>query len=179
MRKIAMLLLVVSIIFVQFLSGCQGLPDITGGATGASSYELCILAIIVIAILVVVLLVGLARAGTKKNITIHSPPLHSPPPTVIIHQEPKESFRRDTIKSERRCPECGHVIPDDAKLCPYCGKKFKMHYKEEESDVKEINGEEEKKEIQNESTTPKYCRNCGAKIEGKIKFCTNCGNKLI
>ncbi len=26
--------------------------------------------------------------------------------------------------SERRCPGCGRVIPDDAQVCPYCGKQF-------------------------------------------------------
>jgi len=26
--------------------------------------------------------------------------------------------------SERRCPGCGRVIPMDARICPYCGKKF-------------------------------------------------------
>jgi hypothetical protein len=26
--------------------------------------------------------------------------------------------------SDRRCPECGRAIPEDAKVCPYCGKKF-------------------------------------------------------
>jgi len=26
--------------------------------------------------------------------------------------------------SERRCPGCGRVIPDDARVCPYCGKNF-------------------------------------------------------
>ena len=25
---------------------------------------------------------------------------------------------------ERRCPNCGRVIPDDARACPYCSKKF-------------------------------------------------------
>jgi hypothetical protein len=25
---------------------------------------------------------------------------------------------------ERRCPNCGRVIPNDARVCPYCGKKF-------------------------------------------------------
>lgn len=27
-------------------------------------------------------------------------------------------------KSERRCPNCDRVIPMDARICPYCGKKF-------------------------------------------------------
>lgn len=26
--------------------------------------------------------------------------------------------------STRRCPNCGRIIPEDAKICPYCGKKF-------------------------------------------------------
>ena len=26
--------------------------------------------------------------------------------------------------SERRCPNCGRVIPNDAQVCPYCGKQF-------------------------------------------------------
>ena len=26
--------------------------------------------------------------------------------------------------SDRRCPGCGRVIPMDARVCPYCGKKF-------------------------------------------------------
>jgi len=26
--------------------------------------------------------------------------------------------------SDRRCPNCGRVIPLDARVCPYCGKKF-------------------------------------------------------
>ena len=27
-------------------------------------------------------------------------------------------------KSERRCPNCGRIIPEDARTCPYCSKKF-------------------------------------------------------
>ena len=27
-------------------------------------------------------------------------------------------------ESERRCPNCGRPIPMDARVCPYCSKKF-------------------------------------------------------
>jgi uncharacterized Zn-finger protein len=27
-------------------------------------------------------------------------------------------------RGKRRCPNCGRLIPFDANLCPYCGKKF-------------------------------------------------------
>ena len=27
-------------------------------------------------------------------------------------------------QSDRRCPNCGRQIPEDAKVCPYCGKRF-------------------------------------------------------
>ena len=26
--------------------------------------------------------------------------------------------------SDRRCPKCGRIIPEDAKYCPYCNNKF-------------------------------------------------------
>ncbi len=29
--------------------------------------------------------------------------------------------------SDRRCPNCGRVIPNDAKICPYCKKDFQDH----------------------------------------------------
>jgi len=28
--------------------------------------------------------------------------------------------------AERRCPSCGRIIPEDATVCPYCGKDFKI-----------------------------------------------------
>jgi uncharacterized membrane protein len=30
----------------------------------------------------------------------------------------------DKEKSARKCPHCDKVIPEDAVVCPYCGKKF-------------------------------------------------------
>ncbi len=36
-----------------------------------------------------------------------------------IGGEPKKES-----STERRCPNCGRVIPDDARACPYCSKKF-------------------------------------------------------
>ena len=35
-----------------------------------------------------------------------------------IGGEPKK------VESDRRCPNCGRIIPEDAKTCPYCSKKF-------------------------------------------------------
>ena len=29
-----------------------------------------------------------------------------------------------TTASDRRCPNCGRIIPMDARVCPYCNKKF-------------------------------------------------------
>ena len=28
------------------------------------------------------------------------------------------------MNEERRCPNCGRVIPIDARVCPYCAKRF-------------------------------------------------------
>ena len=38
---------------------------------------------------------------------------------------PDKLPRGDKIeKSQRRCPNCGRIIPEDALSCPYCAKKF-------------------------------------------------------
>lgn len=41
-------------------------------------------------------------------------------------------------KDDRRCPECGRVIPFDAKICPYCGKKFKTVSGSSEGDLRDM-----------------------------------------
>jgi uncharacterized membrane protein len=29
-----------------------------------------------------------------------------------------------TLDTQRRCPKCGRIIPEDSKFCPYCNNKF-------------------------------------------------------
>lgn len=179
MRKIILSLIFLLMICTIFLSGCTSSPDWNDPFGFESSATICGIVIIIVVILVVILLIGLARSGTKKDITIHTPPSHYSPPTVIVQQEPKDTSRKDISKPERRCPECGHVIPDDAKLCPYCGKKFKTHYKEEQDEEKTINKKsEDEREQKTISKRPKYCPECGQKLEDDLVFCTNCGTKL-
>ena len=36
--------------------------------------------------------------------------------------------RKSESFSDRRCPNCGRNIPMDARMCPYCGKKFETYY---------------------------------------------------
>ena len=40
------------------------------------------------------------------------------PKTVLIEA------KSQILQPDRRCPNCGRIIPFDAKICPYCGKKF-------------------------------------------------------
>ena len=65
----------------------------------------CCAVIIVIAVAITFLCVILWRMSSRK--------------TVVVKSEVKESG-----KSDRRCPDCGRVIPFDAKICPYCKKDF-------------------------------------------------------
>ena len=37
------------------------------------------------------------------------------------------NFNRKESKPDRRCPNCGRTIPFDAKICPYCAKKFESY----------------------------------------------------
>jgi hypothetical protein len=32
----------------------------------------------------------------------------------------------NAFKSNRRCTNCERIIPEDAHVCPYCGKQFKI-----------------------------------------------------
>ncbi len=146
-KKIAIFLIYSLITFITLLTNSVSAAiwdDIMGndpfgiGGAATNFTAICGIVIIIVAILVVVLLVGLARAGTKKNITVHTPP------PVIVHQEPKERSTKDIIKSERRCPSCGRIIPDEAILCPYCGKKFKTNFVEEQNDEAKIIGPSKK-----------------------------------
>ncbi|MDG6219689.1 MAG: zinc ribbon domain-containing protein [Candidatus Thermoplasmatota archaeon] len=33
----------------------------------------------------------------------------------------------NAMRSNRRCPNCDRIIPEDATLCPYCGKNFQVY----------------------------------------------------
>lgn len=35
--------------------------------------------------------------------------------------------QKDKQKPDRYCPGCGHNIPFDARICPYCSKKFEVY----------------------------------------------------
>jgi len=38
--------------------------------------------------------------------------------------EYKEKKHTTLREDNRRCPSCDRIIPEDAKYCPYCSKKF-------------------------------------------------------
>ena len=42
----------------------------------------------------------------------------------LVVRPPIGGKKKASASSERRCPNCGRVIPDDARACPYCAKKF-------------------------------------------------------
>ena len=42
----------------------------------------------------------------------------------LIVRPPIGGKKNESSKSDRRCPNCGKVIPEDARTCPYCSKKF-------------------------------------------------------
>ena len=42
----------------------------------------------------------------------------------LVIRPPIGGEKKAAASSERKCPNCGRVIPDDARTCPYCGKNF-------------------------------------------------------
>lgn len=155
-KKILMIGFIFLLIAVS-LSGC--IDNINRGASDTGTC--CVLGIIGVVFFIIFIAYLL---GGKKTV-VQTQQTAAPP--VVIHREtPKEKQ-----KSERRCPECGRVIPEDAKVCPYCGKKFKSHFEEEKE-------EETKKQLKEKTKSPKHCPECGVKLDEGLDFCTNCGNKL-
>jgi predicted permease len=104
MKKLMLMLMAAVLLLTASLGGC-----ISSG--GSSSNDTCCFVIfIVIILLIIALLFGRKRTvqTVKTYTTVESP---SP---VIIEQS----------QSDRRCPNCGRAIPLDARICPYCSKKF-------------------------------------------------------
>lgn len=66
--------------------------------------------VVILLIVVIIILIAMAAAGSKK--------------TVVVEKNDSEPISKEP---DRRCPECGRGIPFDAKICPYCGKKFKEY----------------------------------------------------
>ncbi len=59
------------------------------------------------------------------------------------------------------CKHCGKQIPDDAAVCPECGK---------------ATGERPVGPVPSEKRI--YCKNCGREVDPKAVVCPNCGAKL-
>jgi len=45
-----------------------------------------------------------------------------------LYNKMASSSNRD-LKGDRRCPNCGRIIPFDSVLCPYCGKRFEDFFR--------------------------------------------------
>jgi hypothetical protein len=45
----------------------------------------------------------------------------------LIVRPPIKSRSEKVEDERRRCPNCGRIIPFDAKYCPYCNKKFEVY----------------------------------------------------
>lgn len=169
MRKKAVILIVSLLFAVLLLSGCTS-PDLSDPLGIKASTQMCVLGIIIFVILIILLLVGLARAGTNKNVVVQTPTQnysHSKEDYTPKNKEKKESLRR--------CPECGRVIPEDANICPYCGKKFKNFFNEKDEEEKPFN--EKKSEVNTKKE--EKCPECGYIFEEEdLVFCPNCGVKL-
>lgn len=133
------------------LSGCIGDIERASSDTGTC----CVLGII--GFIFFILLIAYLLGGKKTVVHTYQSAPTKPP--VIIHKETPQ----EKSKSDRYCPSCGRVIPFDAKLCPYCGKKFKNHFTE--------------KQEEEEPDKYRFCTKCGEKLEEGDEFCINCGTK--
>jgi len=92
--------------------------------------------------------------------------------TTIIQQSSVSTPQ--TQKPVRNCPGCGKAIPDDAYMCPYCGKDLTFSPQYLQTSKKETTAPNET--IKKKGT--KFCKNCGEQLDDEDKYCTNCGEKV-
>jgi hypothetical protein len=43
---------------------------------------------------------------------------------AVIQKRSSPELLHTRQQNDRRCPNCGRIIPFDSIICPYCGKKF-------------------------------------------------------
>lgn len=100
MKKTTILIISLLIVIIVSLSGC-----IQGQQNWANDASSCCLTFLII-IIVVIFLYAFLRGGNLRKTNI------------VTNVESKID------QDKRWCPECGRSIPENAKICPYCGKKF-------------------------------------------------------
>jgi len=59
-------------------------------------------------------------------------------PVLVLRHEGVHESRNEEYYDDRRCPQCGRIIPFDSELCPYCGFDFDLKTKNEEHDYRTI-----------------------------------------
>ena len=172
MQKKILIIGFMLLLIIASLSGCIDNINRAASDTG----NCCVLGIIGVVLFIILIAYLL---GGKKTV-VQTQQYATPSPPIIIEQRPSPPTETHSkSKLERRCPSCGRGIPDDANLCPYCGKKFKTHFEEEYEEEPKIEKEEKtKKESKEKIKTPKFCPECGVKLDEGLDFCTNCGIKL-
>jgi len=106
----------------------------------------------------------------------------------LVNSEKKDNA--PSRLSDRYCPNCGRAIPFDARMCPYCGKKFENNIPmndnvKTEKFVEEIEKVKEEKEAEQDKVETiqvekkmKICPSCGYENKPNSIFCKKCGAKL-
>ena len=173
MQKKILIIVFILLLITVSISGC------TEVNRAASDTGTCCVVGVIGVILFIILIAYLL--GGKKTV-VQTQQYAPPSPPIIIEQKPSPPTETHSkTKPDRRCPECGRVIPEDAKICPYCGKKFKLFFNEKDDEGKSKIRVEKKGKVKLYYPIKKEekCSKCGYKFEEEdIDFCPECGVKL-
>lgn len=103
--------------------------------------------------------------------------------------ESSSNYAHNSIENSMSCPTCGKQISSDferlKKRCPYCGHKFKNHYKTKRKRKKRKNRNKIKEKTDKKKEHLTYsnkeyikCPKCKFKNDSTDNFCIKCGTNL-
>ena len=90
-----------------------------------------------------------------------------------------------SIGMTKTCPQCQANVPNDARICQYCGYEFYPAVSTAQpaltasaSQAASVQPVQETEMTQSTFASTKLCPACGTKVASDAKFCINCGHQF-
>ncbi len=84
---------------------------------------------------------------------------------------------RQILRNQKRCVNCGALMPNEDRFCGKCGAENEVLVKEERPEPEE-SAEEQKNGEDGAEKAEKECPVCHARVDAELLYCPDCGEKF-